>query len=184
MAATIKEDEAAPASYPGISYAGFSTEATAIGPGLIWERIEAYTRRRFSTRVVTWIVEGCGEWAPPLAPATVSTTEVWENDAWAAFTPTPGPLGGYRFDGRGPYRITANVGGGTVPAAVQEAFQRLAEYFADARESASTRGTAGVVKADVTIGQLSEMTTRSPAWAAKAMELSGAGDLLRPYRRA
>jgi len=181
MAATIQEDEAAPTAYPTVYCV--SEEAKSLDPALIWQRIESYTSRRFSTRSVTWIVEGCGEWAPPLSPATLSTCEVWQNYAWVAFTPTPGPLGGYAFNGYGPYRITANVGAGPVPAAVKEAFVRLAEYFADVRESAVTRGTAGVVKSDLTIGQLSEMTTRSPTWSAKAMEASGAGDLLRTYRR-
>lgn len=183
MATTIKEDEAAPAGYPPTPY-GISDEATEVPATVIWQRIEAYTRWRFTTRAVVWVVEGCGEWTPPLKPATVTATEVWEGDAWVAFTPTPGPLGGYIFKGHGPYRITANVGGGTVPAAINEAFIRLAEYFADVRQAGATRGTAGVSKSDFTIGQLSESTTRSQAWAAKAMEASGAGDLLRPYRRA
>lgn len=183
MATTIKEEESAPASYPTMP-AEVSEEADALGSASIWQRIEAYTALRFTARAVVWFVEGCGEWVPPLRPATVTATEVWEGDAWVAFTPTPGPLGGYVFKGHGPYRITANDGGGTVPAVVEEAFIRLAEYFADVREASATRGTAGVSKSDFTIGQLSESWTRSQAWAAKAMELSGAGDLLRPYRRA
>lgn len=174
-ATTIQQVEAAPASYP-TAPSGLSAAAAAIDPAIIWARIEGYTAFRFTTRVVAWTVEGCGEWAPPLAPATITATEVWEGDAWVSFPPTPGPLGGYVFKGHGPYRITANVGGGDVPEPVTEAVRRLAEYFAGAAQSANPglrqETVEGVGSFDYDAGAL-----------AKAMERSGAGDLLRPYRR-
>lgn len=50
---------------------------------------------------------------------------------------------------------------------------------------ADPAGTAGAsaVTLDLTSGVKVE-TQRNPAWLARAMHNSGAGDLLRPYRRA
>lgn len=175
-ATTIKQDEAIPASYPATP-SGLSAAAAAILPAIIWQRIEAYTARRYAARAVTWVVEGAGDWAPPLAPATVSATEVWTGQAWEAVTLNPSPLGGYVLPGCGPYRFTASVGGGTAPAAVNEAYRRLAEYFA----SVSQLANAGVRQENVDgVGSIEY----DLAGVARAMERSGAGDLLRSYRRA
>lgn len=183
MATTIKEDEAIPATYPATP-SGLSTEAAAITPAIIWQRVEVYTAHRFSSRAIVWVAEGDGYWLPPLSPATIATFELWSNDAWEVVDAPPGsPLGGYTLRGCGPWRFTGTVGAGRTPEIVDEAYRRLAEYFADVREMAATRGTAGVSRNDFTIGQLSESVTRSQAWTAKAMEASGAGDLLRSFRR-
>jgi hypothetical protein len=174
MAETIKQDEATPASYPAAP-SGLSAAAAAIDPAIVWQRIDAYTARRYAARAVTWVVEGPGEWVPPLAPATVSATEIWNGAAWEAVTLSPSPLGGYVLPGCGPYRFTASVGAGTVPAAVNEAYRRLAEYLASAPQPAGVRQEnvegVGSFEYDLT-------------GVARAMERSGAGDLLRPYRRA
>lgn len=176
MADTIKQDEAIPASYPATP-SGLSPEAAALDPAFIWQRIEAYVAHRWTARAVTWVVEGAGDWAPALAPATVSATEIWTGAAWEAVTLSPSPLGGHALPGCGPYRFTASVGGGTAPAAVNEAFRRFAEYFASASRSAN----AGVRQENVDgIGSVEY----DLAGVARAMERSGAGDLLRPYRRA
>ncbi|WP_037471600.1 hypothetical protein [Sinorhizobium fredii] len=181
MATTIKQTEAIPASYPATP-SGLSTAAQALDPDMIWQRIEAYIAYRWTSRNAAWIVEGCGEWNPPLTPATVSTVEVWEDYAWTETTLDPSPLGGYFLPGDGPYRFTATVGGGspapTVPEAVNEAFRRLAEYMA------ADRGTAGVTREQTSVGSITVATSRSSSWMAQAMQNSGAGDLLRPYRRA
>jgi hypothetical protein len=175
-ATTIKEDEAIPANYPAAP-SGLSAAAAAIDPAIVWQRIEAYTARRYAARAVTWVVEGPGEWIAPLAPATVSATEIWNGAAWEAVTLSSSPLGGYILPGCGPYRVTASVGAGPVPAAVSEAFRRLAEYFAGAAQSAP----AGVRQETVEgVGSIEY----DLAGVARAMERSGAGDLLRPYRRA
>lgn len=173
----LKRDEAIPASYPAVP-SGLSVAAAALDGDMIWQRIEAYTAHRFTDRQVIWIVEGEGTWAPDLTPVTVTATQVWENFGWATTTLNPSAIGGYELPGDGPYRITANVGGGAVPAAVNEAFRRLAEYMAEEVEHHAT------YRISVTIGQITESLTRSPEWVARAMQLSGAGDLLRPYRRA
>lgn len=183
MTTIIRQVESAPASYPGAP-SGLSTEAAALDAATIWQRIEAYIAYRYTARNVVWTVEGPGEWIAPLAPATIATIERWEGGAFVADDSlSASPLGGYCLPARGPYRFTASVGAGPAPAIVNEAFRRLAEYFADVASAAATRDTAGVTKSSFTIGHLSEDRTRAQAWAARAMENSGAGDLLRSYRR-
>ena len=177
MATTIKQTEAIPASYP-TTPTGLSVAAAALDPDMIWQRIESYIAHRWTARSVVWIVEGCGEWNPPLAPATVSATEEWIDLAWAAITPDASALGGYVLDGDGPYRFTASVGSGTVPAAVDQAFTRLAEYMAD-----SSPGPKGATSASHDVGSISISHDRSATWLARAMHNSGAADLLRNYRR-
>lgn len=173
----LRRAEAIPAAYPAVP-TGVSTAAAALDPDMIWARIEAYVAYRWTARQVIWTVQGPGEWTPDLTPATITATEVWESDAWTADTFTAGPMGGYVLDGGGPYRITADVGSGTVPAAINEAFRRLAEYLA------ADPGTAGASSTSVAIGPIQETLDRNPNWVARAMQNSGAGDLLRNYRRA
>ncbi len=176
MATTIKQTEAIPAAYP-TTPSGLSTAAAALDADAIWQRIESYIAHRWTARNVVWIAEGCGEWQPPLAPATISTVEVWLGDAWEAVTLSPSPMGGYCLAG-GTYRFTGTVGSGTVPEIVAEAFRRLAEYMA-----AASRGSPGTTRERVTAGSVTVDKSRSASWAAQAMANSGAGDLLRNYRR-
>ena len=176
MATTIKQTEALPESYPSVSF-DFDDAAAALDPDFIWQRIESYVAHRWSARDIEWVVEGPGEWTPPLTPATISTVEVWQDDAWTAVTLSPSPLGGYVLPG-GIYRFTGTVGAGDVPAGVLEAFRRLAEYMA------AEVGRAGASAERVAAGTLDFSFTRSESWMALAMVNSGAGDLLRPYRRA
>lgn len=178
MAELLKQVEAAPESYPGAP-AGMSQAAALLDPDAIWQRIEAYTAHRWTPRTVVWTVEGPGEWSPPLTPATVSTAEVWDGSAWIAAAPDASWSGGYDLILEGPYRITASVGGGAVPAAVNEAFRRLAEYLAEATDT-----PAGASSYAYQLGDQQETIQRNPAHVAKAMQNSGAADLLRPYRRA
>lgn len=177
MAGTLKQTEAVPAAYPATP-AGLSAAATALNPNLIWQRIEAYTSARWTARAVVWTVDGPGEWEPLLTPATVTLAEEWTGTAWQTATPDASPLGGYDLASK-TYRITASVGGGTVPVAVNEAFKRLAEYMA----ARASHPGASSFKTDVG-GAISLSEDRSPAWMARAMINSGAADLLRPYRRA
>ncbi|MEQ9258136.1 MAG: hypothetical protein RIG84_03465 [Roseovarius sp.] len=178
MSEVLKREEATPATYPAAP-AGLSDAAAALDADMIWQRIEAYIAHRWTDREVKWTVEGPGEWEPDLTPATITATEIWQDDAWTATTLTASALGGYVLPGEGPYRFTADVGSGSVPAAVSEAFRRLAEYMA---EPVDKHG-AGRFEVDLG-GAIKEGFDRNPAWVAKSMQLSGAGDLLRPYRRA
>lgn len=184
MATTIKQTEAAPESYPDVSELDLSDAAAAIDPAVVWQRIESYVAHRWSPRAVEFIVEGCGEWVPPLSPASIEAVQVWSRSGtWEAVSLTPSPLGGYYLPATGPYRFTGTAGPGTspisAPAAVMEAWRRLAEYMAsDPSEQPGSRSES------MTIGSITTSTDRSPAWLAMALQHSGAADLLRPYRRA
>jgi len=181
MAETLKQDEAVPASYPATP-SGLSTAALAIAPAVIWARIEAYVSTRWTARAVVWTVAGPGDWEPLLTPATVSAVEQWTGSAWAAVTLNPSPLGGYCLNDA-TYRITAAVGGGTVPEAVNQAYRRLAEYSSDAGSPGPTKGRSGASSVSLDLGEYKTSFDRAPTWLARAMSNSGAADLLRPYRR-
>ncbi len=176
MVEILRREEAIPASYPPVP-SGLSAAAGALDSDAIWARIENYIAHRWTSREVVWTVQGPGDWVPDLTPHTVTATEIWESYAWAAVTLSASPLGGRELPSEGPYRITASVGGGVVPAAVSEAFRRLAEYLA---EDAGQRGASSWT---LDLGEISETIERSPAWLAKAIQNSGAADLLRPFRR-
>lgn len=178
MIDVIKQYEDTPAAYPDAP-AGLSTAAAALDADMIWARIEDYTAHRWTVREVVWTLTGDGgdQFNPRLVPVVSRVASVWTGEAWEAVTLLDGPLGVCLPHG-GTYRITAQVGAGDVPAPVSEAFRRLAEYLAD------DPGTAGASSTSVEIGPIKESLNRNPAWLARAMQYSGAGDLLRNYRRA
>ncbi|MCI5110406.1 MAG: hypothetical protein MRY75_07605 [Marivita sp.] len=175
----IKQFEAVPTAYPAAP-SGLSAEAAALDPDMIWARIEAYIAHRWTPRQVIWIVEGDGDWCPNLAPLEVTAEEMWNGTAWVSATVYASPYGGYRLTQAGLFRFTGTVGAnaGDVPAAVFEAFKRLASYYADCDDR------AGANSVSERLGDLETSVTRNPAWMARAMQNSGAADLLRPYRRA
>lgn len=155
------------------------------GTDHLWQRIEAYIAHRFSERAVTWIVEGPGEWEPPLAPATIASVDIWNGTAWETCTAPDAPLGGYWLAGEGPYRFQGTVGAGPTPAPVLEAYERLSDFLADVKDDEGQLvRPAGVSQWRRDVGDVSFEATQNSAWIARALELSGAADLLRPYRRA
>lgn len=178
MTDLLQENEATPASYPD-SPSGLSIPAAALNAEMIWERIEAYTRTRYTEREVVWTVEG-GEgenWTPPLSPIASHTAEKWESGAWVSTALPDGPVG-LCLSSDGVFKVTAQVGAGNPPAAVSEAFRRLAEYMADDTDR------AGVSSYSVNMGgAIQESYQRNAAHAARALQNSGAADMLRPYRR-
>lgn len=177
-AATLSEHEAIPAAYPATP-SGLTGPAASADPAVIWARIEAWTAWRWSARAVTWIAEGPGEWRPRLHPFTIATVEIWDGDAWLTSEPGRTPLGGYEL-GFASYRFTGTAGASDAPpAAVQEAWRRLASYS----EKRGDRAPGSSVTS-FTLGDLSERVERSPDWLARALINSGAADLLRPYRSA
>jgi hypothetical protein len=184
MATTIKQTEAVPEDIPDdICIVQLSAAAKAIPLELAWQRIEAYIAYRWTPRAVTWIVEGPGEWHPALAPATVDTVEVWDRGEFVETSELcASPYGGFVLPSTGPYRFTGTVGGSSpeleVPAIVLEAFRRLAEYMA------APAGEAGARQSTVSIESINESYSKNEAWVARAMQNSGAADLLRSYRRA
>jgi hypothetical protein len=177
MATTIKQTEAEPTTYPDAPE-GLSASASALAPAVMWKRIESYVAHRWTTRDVEWVVEGPGEWHPPLAPATIATVEAWSGAGeWEDCTPNASPLGGYWLSATGPFRFTGTVGPADVPATINEAFKRLAEYMA------AKPGKPGATSERISAGSIDLRVDRSESWMAGAMANSGAGDLLRPYRR-
>lgn len=177
MVELLKEIEAVPAVLPAVTPRWMVEQAPEDedpGSAQVWQRIEEYTRTRYTSRAVEWTIEaGEGEeWVPPLAPVISFTAEKWESGAWVSTTLTEGPLG-YCIPSDGVFRILAEVGGGDVPPAVSEAFRRLHEY---------SRGIAEQFKEDAAIHAGEDMQ-RAMNWAARAIQLSGAADALRPYRR-
>ena len=184
MALTLQQVEAVPASYPAVT--GLSDAAAALNADALWQRIEAHCAHRWTARGVLWVAEGCGDWKAPLAPAVVSLVERWNGTAFESVTPDASPWGGHVFHHDGPHRITASVGDGvTLPAQVAEAFRRLAEYSAEIATDGMIGGHTSHQSHSANIGgDISEEFSRSPTWAARALQLSGAAGLLRPYRRA
>jgi hypothetical protein len=178
MTDLLQEIEETPESYPA-SPSGMSDPASWIDAGIIWERIEAYTRTRYTVREVVWTVEGREDenWKPPLAPLASQTAEKWESGGWVSVTLSDGPVG-FCLPSDGVFKVTAQVGEGTPPKAVTEAFRRLAEYMADDTDR------AGVSSYSVNMGgAIQESYQRNAAHAARALQNSGAADMLRPYRR-
>jgi hypothetical protein len=175
MAATLSETEAAPSAWPEIAVDGLDAAATAA----VWRRLESFIAWRFAPRAVVCTVEGPGAWRPRLRPFAVETVEAWTDDGgWTAATLAPEPLGGVSLPGTGPYRITCTVGAGaTVPADVAEAARRLGEY-----QLAIAGGDAALVREEIGVGEIRLTAARPAAWTARALQHSGAADLLRPYR--
>ena len=188
MSVTLrKETEAIPAEFPSVSYpAGVwnlendaQKQKVQMLSGVIWQRIEAYIRTRYTERQVEWIVDATegAEWVLPLGPLVSQTAEKWSDGAWSSISLSNGPLG-LVFTSDGTFKITAQIGAGTPPEAITEAHRRLSVYLAGDPEM------AGVSSYSVNIGgAIQEQFTRSAAHNARAMQNSGAADLLRPYRR-
>jgi len=167
MADTISQVEAIPAAYP------------VPDRDALWQRIEGYVAHRWTPRSVVWIVDGPGHWRAPLTPVSGLTAEVWNNGAYEAVTLEASPMGGVVLP-VGTYRITATVGAdNAAPEIVLQAFDRLRAYV-----EAEAVGVPGASSYSINLGQISESFRRNPAYMARALEMSGAADLLRNYRRA
>ncbi|MEM0990816.1 MAG: hypothetical protein AAGK00_18255 [Pseudomonadota bacterium] len=176
-ATTLNEAEEAPASYPNVTH--WIGDFRVALPGdptvsqvVTWQRIEAWIATRWTARSVVYIAEGSGEWLPRLSPFTTTTVQLWRNSSWATVTLDPTPLGGLQLPTGDTYRITGIAGDDSPhPEAVLEAWRRLHEFqhaaaFSKWNETAFVGGDEGITR----------------AWAAKEMHLSGAADLLRPWR--
>ena len=167
MVDVLSETEGEPSSYPALP-GTFTTP-----PATVWKRLEGWIVLRWGERTVTWIVQGPGTWEPRLQPATIDTAERWDGEAWQTVTLQPGPLG-FELDAA-TYKITATVGETSDPPdIVLEAVKRLAEYL-DQAAADPVKGYSSVSDGDYSFD-------RPAAWAARAIHLSGAADLLRAYR--
>jgi hypothetical protein len=173
--------EGQPAAWPVI--AGLSDAAARVPPGVVWGRVEAWITTRWPERSAVAIVQGPGRWQPALSPFTVATVETWAQNAWALLdteqvAQIASPLG-FTLDGEALFRFTGVLGDddATVPGAVLEAARRLAEFFA----MGQNEGGAAFHEAEK-LGDYSRHG-RPVNWMARPLELSGAADLLRPWRR-
>lgn len=167
----LQQHESEPTSYPTVGTIDADTVAA------LWRRIENYIAYRWAEREVVWTLEGAGDWTPPLVPATVTKIESWSGSEWLEISDTTGPMG-YQFSG-GTYRVTATVGSTDEPPQdMQKAIERLEGYSID--ELLVSSATSQTI--DYGNG-LSVRVNRPAAWQAKALQYSGAADLLRRYRR-
>ena len=173
----LAQSEATPAAHPDAP-AGLTDAAAALDPAVIWARIESWCADRWTPRAVAWTIQGRAgdEFVPPLGPLISHSAERWWDTEWTAVDLMQGPLG-LCLPSDGTFRIAGQVGAGPVPAPVSEAFRRLAEYSAEIGSAADgfTRVSDGVDGVSY---------ERAATWAARAIQNSGAADLLRPYRRA
>ena len=177
MIELLSQSEGVPATYPDAP-SGLSTAAAALDKAMVWSRIEHYIAYRWGERSVTWVVKGEGDWLPPLTPYTVDTSEKWDGDAYESVTLDSAPVG-LMLDGE-TYRVTATVGStDTPPAPVLEAYTRLAEYLAE-----DTRMGYQANSLSINLQGAASYDVRRPKdWHGHALQLSGAADLLRAYRR-
>lgn len=176
MATTIKQTEGTPASYPAAP-SGLSAAAAVLQQALLWGRLEGYCGQRWSQRSVIWIAEGPGCWFPPLSPATIATIERWEAGAWVTDDSlVSSAMGGYVLH-PATYRFTGAAGPATpaAPPLVLEAYRRLAEHLAGVTLAPGVRQETieGIGSTIFDAGALG-----------KALQNSGAADLLRTYRGA
>lgn len=186
MRAVTLEQYESPLAGRGVKPSGLSEEAAKLDSEEVWLRIEAYTAYRFWPRECIWTVEGPGDWPVPLYPATIAKVESWLDDAWTettAYGPSPH---GLSLPAGTLYRITGEVGDwdGTPgiaadPIAFDEAYRRLAEYLA----TGGCPGWEDCSYGRIGGGGVSLIPPRRDNWLGRAMQLSGAADMLRGYRR-
>lgn len=182
MTEVMSLEEGRPETYPA-KPSGLSGAADAYPAAFIWHTLERRIAWRWAEREVVVILEGGpGPFDPPLRPAQIDLAEAWTGETWEAVTLAPTPRGGVYLSSRAPYRITMTAGDtDTPPDLMQEAYRRLAEYLAEVE---SEPVPAGALSHSVDLGGVKESTRLDPSRHARALDMSGAGDLLRVYRRA
>lgn len=184
---------------------GHDTELDLTGP--LWLRIEQWIAYRWGPRSVEWIVEGPGDWLPPLAPYEVDKAERWNGSEYEETTLSSGPLG--LLLGGGLYRVTCTVGSQEYPCGlVQEAARRMSDYLQEGRVLGlvASKGSTTVNNVVPTSGRFSHQYVAPPGslqgegvsgpgrdiseeferpmnWQSRALFYSGAADLLRRLRR-
>tara|TARA_B100001540_G_scaffold105745_1_gene95316 strand:- start:2949 stop:3512 length:564 start_codon:yes stop_codon:yes gene_type:complete len=186
MVDVIKFEEAEPATWPTLTeiYDDASTENTPVMPH-VWQRIEDHIAYRWTARSCVWTVQGPGDWRPHLSPVSAVTVEVWDETTgtWSAVIADPIPADGFYLPREKTYRINATAGdnAGAVPQPVVEAYNRLSDYLVEETVTAIPVGSSAHA---LKLGDgIDESITRSPNYVAKALQYSGAADLLRKYRR-
>lgn len=205
MAELMREVEGVPESWPVIPEADLIPITDITGQPVnsdlawVWQRIEAYSRERWTPREVVWLVQGGGAWTPPLSPVRIEMMETWAGD-WMPGAGKRSPWGSLVLSGDA-HRITGIVGeNNPVPPVVMKAAARLANYLTQQIDGSdpdlwATKMrwivtppdeaiTVGEGTASITRGHKTEESyERAADYIAKALQYSGAADLLRPYRR-
>lgn len=171
MNLNLQQIEAIPETYPAVD--GVTGDALAVA----WQRIEQYIKVRFSEREIVWIVQGDTSrvWYPPIGPVTDIDGEIIDGEI--AFDLTACGTGYWLPNGL--VKLTATVGAGPVPPIVAMAVKRLAAFY-----SAEIAAPGGVRSYSLSVGDMSESMVLPPDRLAKALQDSGAADLLRGYRKA
>lgn len=139
-------------------------------PEAIWERMENYVACRWSTAEVEYIVSApCAiDWRPPAYPWVIDTVDgdPAEVNTFGEVTLKPGR-----------HRVVCTIGGQEVTEGVNEAFRRLAAYYADP----DTR--KGYTRYSVNLaGDVSESWSRRAG--TDGLAATGAAELLKKYRKA
>jgi|SRR5579883_145698 len=183
-AVTRRQTEAPVFNYPTVP--GLNPPALAKDRnfmGAVWQRVESYIAYRFVPRAVTWLIDGPGDFVPPLTPVTITKIERWDDTGdtptYEEITAPATADGGYRLCRCQLYRFTGTAGADDpIPLAIQQAVARLANYVA------CPPGKPGASVESYTLGgDLMQRIERNPAHMAMALQNSGAADLLRPFRR-
>lgn len=175
MATTLEIIESAPATFPPIP-----NLAIGIDPGTVWARLDAWNAWRWGERNCSFVVEGPGDWRAPLLPFSTLTIEVWFDGAFVSAVLPPSPLGGYCLESVGPYRFAGLLGDtADPPEAVFEAARRLGQFLV----TVAARNFDNAILTKESSEEVDSFEYGSPNVAARAMQYSGAGDLLRRYRR-
>ena len=192
MTHVIRFEEDVAAIYPQLveleSVAGApSTSDTCDVDPAVWDRLESYVAHRWTPRQAVWTVQGGDDlFTPHLSPLSSVVIDQWDSvlKVWeTSTTATAAPTGYCLPCADTVYRITATVGANAdpVPQIVVAAYSQLDRYM---KELYSSDAPAGSAEHSLSLDAgLTESVKRSPAWLAKAMQYSGAGDLLRGYRR-
>lgn len=175
MATTIDIQESPPAAFPAIP--GL---VETIEPGVVWERLDSWINARWGERDCAFIVEGPSDWRAPLYPFAVATIEIWEAGEWVSAVIPPSPLGGYCLEGVGPFRFAGVLGSvDAPPAIVLEAARRLGAYLA----AVASHGFKNAILTKEASDEVDAFEYGAPVNAARALQYSGAADLLRRFRR-
>jgi hypothetical protein len=171
--------EGQPANWP-VLY-DLTESAFLVPAGAYWGRIEAWITTRWPERAATFIVQGPGLWRPCPEPFAVASVEIWAQNAWALLDTEQAasfasPVG-FKLPSEALFRFTGTLGDddAPVPALVMEAARRLAEFFAVSQAEGPAPFEAE------RLGDFSRHG-RPSNWMARPLELSGAADLLRPWR--
>jgi len=145
----------------------------------LWARLDQWVVFRWTPRAVDWWVrtEREIEFVPRLRPlVSVDEVQVFESGAYASRT-IERTARGVILPESGDWQVTATIGAAPTPPDATEASRLLAEYWATQLDA-----LPGVHTSKLSVGgSFDTQEERDPRFMAKALELSGAADLLRRY---